>query len=173
MRIAAPIAAAATLLLAACSAIFALSLLSCSESPTEPRQREPVAFVTVYVSSFSGVDARRGELITDSGRWSAVWSEIHRRSSPPPPLPSVDFGSEMVLFAALGQEPDACWSIGIESVEATGDRSLQVSVAETRRPMSCACLAVVVNPVHAVRLPRRGRSASFRFDRRVLSGICR
>lgn len=157
----------------ALGAIFALPLLACSESPTEPRQREPVAFATVYASTSSGVDARRGELITDSGRWSAVWNEIHRRSSPLPSLPSVDFGSEMVLFAAMGQEPDACWSLGIEGVEATGDRSLQVSVAETRRPMSCACTAVVVNPVHAVRLSRRDRRASFRFDRRVLGGICR
>jgi hypothetical protein len=157
----------------ALGAIFALPLLSCSESPTEPRQREPVAFATVYVSPFSGVETRRGELITDSGRWSAVWNEIHRRSSPLPPLPSVDFGSEMVLFAALGTEPDACWSTGIEVVEAAGERSLEVSVAETRAPPSCACLAVVVNPVHAVRLQRLDRRASFRFDRRVLSGTCR
>lgn len=153
-------------------AVFALSLFSCSESPTEPRQREPVAFVTVYVSSFSGVDAGRGELITDSGRWSAVWNEIHRRSSPLPPLPSVDFGSEMILFAAMGAEPDACWSTGIKAVEAAGERSLEVSVTETRFPTSCACPAVVVNPVHAILLQRLDRRASFRFSRRTLSGVC-
>lgn len=78
----------------------------------------------------------------------------------------------MVLLAAMGAEPDACWSTGLESVEAAGECALQIRIVESRSPTSCACLAVAVNSVHAVRLRRLDRRASFRFDRRILRSVC-
>lgn len=152
--------------------VFAASLLSCLGSPTEPRGHELLAIETVLISQRSGIGTRRAELITDSGRWNAVWSEIHRDSSGLPPIPSVDFGSEMLILAALGQEPDSCWSIQIRSVRATGERLLEVLVVEGRSPPSCACATVIVNPVHVVRLRRSDRRPSFLFDQRVLGKTC-
>lgn len=155
------------------AAVFAASLLSCSESPTEPRERrEPIAFETVLAFSNSRIAVQRGELITDSGRWSAVWNEIQGNVLPEPPIPSVDFRNEMLVLAAMGVELDSCWRIEIESVKATGDRSLEVLVMEKRAPLSCICADVLVYPVHVVKLHRLDRRPNFRFVRRVSSGTC-
>lgn len=78
----------------------------------------------------------------------------------------------MLLVAGMGEAPDSCWRIGIETVKARGEHSLEVLVVEERSPPSCVCLTVIVHPVHVVRLRRLDRRPSFRFDRRVLGGTC-
>jgi len=149
------------------------SLLACSDTPTEPARSKPVLFETLYLSQGSGIEARRGEVISDPNRWSAVWSEIHQGRSPQPPLPPADFERELVILAAMGSAPDSCWRIEVKSVTFPS-RELEVAVEENRAPLDCACLTVIVNPVHVVRASRTAEiRARFQFDRRITAGPCR
>lgn len=145
--------------------VAAILSIHCSESPTEPRH---LAFETVYAYQYSGIKAKRGEVISSMERWSAVWNEIHASHSPQPPLPQIDFGTDTVVLATMGENPDACWTVAIESVELRG-RRLQVTVKEKRGQLSCACLTVTVQPVHVVRISRIASSGEFTF-RRVIEG---
>ncbi len=147
--------------------------LACWDSPSEPGSREPIPFQTLHATPFSAIEAKRGEVISDPNRWSAVWSEIHQGRTPQPPLPPADFERELVILAAMGSAPDSCWRIEVKSVT-LASRELEVAVEENRAPLDCACLTVIVNPVHVVRVPRTAEiRARFQFDRRITAGPCR
>jgi hypothetical protein len=145
-----------------------LAALGCRDSPTEPKG-EPIGFQSLYASQYSGMETRRGEIIRDAGRWSAAWAEVHRGTSPQPPLPAVDLHSEMVILAAAGPRADSCWDLAIDSVR-SGSAGIAVSAEEIRRT-GCACLAVIVQPVHVVRAPRIEGPGFFDFDQRSVS-VC-
>jgi len=148
-----------------------LMVTACWDNPVEPVERENLSFSTVHQDRYSGIARRRGEVIVNAGRWEAVWQEMHSDRSPQPSLPPIDFGKETLVLAAMGEEGDACWTTEIAEVLAMKE-SLRVGVLEKRAPMSCACPAVVVHPVHVVRIPRRDRPASFSFDRVIAGGPC-
>lgn len=154
--------------------ILALLFAACDgdESPTAPNQPgspnpplgQTVPFTLVYADKYSGIRAPRHELITQPARWQFVWDEIMSDGrSPRPPVPSVDFARQQLILAALGESPDACKDIEVESVRLAGD-ILQVSIKETRPPMSCSCPPVVVEPVDVIAIPRG--TAKITFSRR-------
>jgi hypothetical protein len=153
--------------LASFGILVLLMTLGCDDGPTEPRG-EPIAFQTIYASPHSGIETRRGEIIRDPSRWSAVWEEVHRQTSPQPPLPAVDFGSDMVILAAAGMREDSCWDVAVGAV-ASRRGTVAVSAEEIRRT-GCACLAVIVHPVHVVRATRSDGSGRFGFAQRTIPG---
>ena len=130
---------------------LALLFLSCDSSPTEPNS--PVTFREVAVVQNSGILSRRHETITTAKRWTEVWTEVHARQSPEPSLPAVEFDRESVLLTAMGENPDACWSVRVHALERFLG-TLIADVKEVRAPMSCACPPVVVAPVHMVAISR-------------------
>jgi hypothetical protein len=152
--------------------LLVLMLAACNdgyESPTAPDDSDsnppgsgqPVAFSLVYADLYSGVRAPRQEVVVQPARWQAVWDEIMSDGrSPKPPIPSVDFDRNVLIVAALGESPDACKNIDVESVRLSGD-ILQVAIKEVRSPMSCSCPPVVVEPVRVVAVPRLTTKVAF------------
>jgi hypothetical protein len=142
----------------------ALAVSGCSDDDPAGPRREPIAFQTLHASQFSGIGTRRGEIVRDQARWSAVWQEIHGSVTPQPPLPAVDFLAEMVILAAAGQRGDSCWDVSIRSVE-SGGGEVAVRADEIRRT-GCGCAAVIVHPVHVVRAARADGPGQFAFESR-------
>jgi hypothetical protein len=147
--------------------VLLLALLACDSSPTAPGHTEQVAIATVLSASSSGIEVARDEVIRDGATWASVWSELHSRQSPVPPLPSVDFGQHMLLLTALGTRSNGCYSVAIASVARGGGRLL-ASVEETAPGTACGCTAALVQPVHVVRAPRRAEPVEFRTRRTAL-----
>ena len=155
-----------------CTIILGLNGCSESSSPTDPGPIILPSFQTVFKATNTGVHERRGEVILSQERWEEVWSEIHAgQQTPGVPAPTIDFGTNMLVMASMGDEPDGCWDIGITEVRAVVVR-LEVAVAETRPPLSCTCPAVVVQPVHVVQVERADLPAQFRFVRSILGVGC-
>lgn len=151
--------------------VLALLFAACNrdDSPTAPNEPgslnppfgQTVPFTLVYADRSSGIRAPRAELITQPARWQFVWDEIMSDGrSPKPQIPSVDFDRQQLILAALGESPDACKDIEVESVKLAGD-ILQVAIRETRPPMSCSCPPVVVEPVDVIAIPRGTTKVSF------------
>jgi hypothetical protein len=152
-----------------------LVIAGCSEddSPTAPAPTQPVAFDTVADERTSGLRFVRRELIDDASQWATVWAEIMSTRSPAPPLPSVDFTRDVVILAAMGEQPDACWDTAIRNVTLTGNR-FGVTIEEFRPHQSCVCPPIVAQPVHAVRVrrPERIPTASFTVERTIGTQPC-
>jgi hypothetical protein len=145
--------------------VLLLPVFACDDSPTEPGERKSVVTATVLSASYTGIDRGRNELLRDAGAWSDAWNEIHARMSPRPPLPSIDFGRDMLVLAALGERPNGCFAVEIRAVEQVG-ATLRVEVEEAAPGPACSCTLARVQPVHVLRLARHDGPVEFR-DRRV------
>ena len=140
-----------------------LVLASCNSDSSSPTGADgAVPFVTVHKEQSTGIKTRRAEIISRADLWAQAWEEIVSNRSPKPPVPVVDFERNIVILAALGETGDACKSVAIENVERRSGE-LQVSIKETRPPMSCVCPPVTVQPVHVVSVPRAATGAQFSF----------
>lgn len=143
-----------------------LFLASCDggsdSSPTGPDTIVP--FVTVHREQITGVRQKRAQLISRQDLWEQTWAEIVSNRTPKPPIPAVDFDSNILIFVALGDTPDACKSVRVADVRRRASGELLVGVKETRPPPSCSCPPVVASPVHVVAVPRSATGVAFTFE---------
>src|SRR5213593_2093176 len=65
---------------------------------------------------YSGFGNEALSVITDSATWADAWTQLYAARQPQPPLPVVDFRTERVLVAALGQRSTGGYDIQIDSV---------------------------------------------------------
>lgn len=133
-------------------------------SPTAPGDTVP--FSTVYEAQSTGVTDGRVQTIASAAEWANVWQEIQRPSSPPAPLPPVDFASQRLLLAAAGTRPDGCYAIAVEEIERRG-RTLVARIVETVPGSGCVCTQALTQPVHVVQLERTGEPISGITERRA------
>lgn len=102
---------------------------------------------------FNGALTERGEQVVREGAaWSALWRRMTAGQSPAP-VPPVDFGSEMVLVAAMGQRPSGGYVATIDRVESTPS-GLTVHVTHEGPGPRCGTIAAVTAPVDVARIPR-------------------
>ena len=135
-------------------AVFTLIIAGCNGESSPTGTDGAVAFVTVHKMQVSGVDSRRGEVISRADRWAEVWAQIAAGQSPPPPIPSVNFDNSLLIFVA-GGELSSCSDFKVNSVNRVSG-ALRIDVVEERRTNNCACPAIVARPVHVVSVPRSG-----------------
>ena len=106
-------------------------------------------------------------VVRDRDAWLDVWKRIHRPDPnrgpypEPPPLPEIDFSREMVVVAAMGQQPTTGYSIIIDGAYERNDR-LEVVVKSVMNLKCGSWLAMVTSPIDIVRLPKIERPVVFR-----------
>lgn len=107
--------------------------------------------VDVAHAYFSGVTDGARLVIADSATWAATWAQVFAGVRPQPQLPPVDFGTDRVLLAALGERRAGGYDIRIDSTVqfAFGSIAYVASVAPGH---TCGALAVITQPVDLVRL---------------------
>ncbi len=115
---------------------------------------------TLFADVFSGVIDARRLVVRDRESWLALWDEIVGARTPRPDPPVVDFGNEMVIFAAMGQRGSGGHSIAIEDVR-PDDGGLTVVVRETAPGSGCFVTQALTAPVSAVRVAARGGPVRF------------
>lgn len=147
-----------------CLLVFALAAGGCvntdeAEQPTEPQEAraegEPVSFEPVEgaTSFMSGIPDRRRIVIDDGAEWAEYWAELYANVSPTPDPPAMDFGSQVVIAATMGQRPTGGFLIRIEEVTRSGS-DLRVLVVETAPGAGCITTQAFTAPATAVTVPR-------------------
>ena len=109
----------------------------------------------------SGYDQPATFVVRDRATWESTWNQIHRRHSPIPPLPAVDFSADMIAVAALGGQPTSGYDLVLSNASETGGTVTVEATTRTPAP-GCAILPVVTSPVDLARLPRRDGPVLFR-----------
>jgi hypothetical protein len=131
----------------------ATTLAACAAIPPTPfytaRFAEPIPH---YYRYSSGLDQPTNLVVRDWPTWNTLWNEITRRHGQPPAAPHVDFGSEMLLVAAMGTQPSGGYAITIEQVVET-PASLDAYVVRTSPGPRCGATAALTQPVDIVRVP--------------------
>jgi hypothetical protein len=122
------------------------------------------SFVGSYLGSLPFATLDRGEqsktsltqssVIEDEATWTSFWAQ-HTGSSAPPP--EVDFSTELVLVAAVGNRAEAGDSVEVRAVLPLGVRS-QVSLWERRPGNFCTPAPRTHAPFHIVVAPFKAES---------------
>ncbi len=116
----------------------------------------PLDFEELARGSFSEVKDEQMLVIRDRDRFRSVWRQTGRSGDPP----EVDFDSEMVVAAFVGERRTGGYSIRLREAEALGDEiHLRLRIEEPGR--GCMVTQAHTQPWQIVKLPRVEGSAKF------------
>jgi hypothetical protein len=108
-----------------------------------------------------GINERVRLVIRDTDEFDKLWKQIYRLASGKPPLPEVDFSREMIIVAAMGQQPGTGYEIIVDGA-CEVDKQLEVSVRSTNFTKCGLQLGIGTAPVDIVRLPKTDLPVVFR-----------
>jgi hypothetical protein len=126
-----------------------------SPIPIVRLRSEPFSF-----SFVSGFDKPARLVVRDAATWQAIWTQIFRGGSVPP-LPAIDFSSEMVVVTALGSHSSGGYGILIEGASEAGANGVAIAVRSISPGPTCGVTAAFTQPVDVARMPRRDGPVSF------------
>lgn len=117
-------------------------------------------------TSFSGsiIEDPFRVVVRDRDTWLGVWKRIYQvvpSNGPYPELPEIDFSRDMVVVAAMGQQPTSGYDIIIDGAYERDDR-LEVVVKSVLNLKCGAVLTMVTSPIDIVLLPKIERPVVFR-----------
>jgi hypothetical protein len=117
----------------------------------------------------SGLERAQELIIRDQTSWEQAWAQIHSIRRPVPPLPDVDFQSNVVVVVALGQMRSGGVDIAVTAAvrERTG---VLVSVSEKQPGSNCVVTMNLTSPVDIAVLPRTAEPITF--QRLVTTDSC-
>ena len=154
--------------------VFCTALVSFAcDSPAGPGRPggTPVTVLSTSVIldlETSGLDAPRRLVIRNEASWATFWDQATRHLSPQPELPAIDFGSSMVIAAAMGRRPTSGHSVRIDRVS-PADGEILVLVRQVSPGPGCPAAAVVTSPVVAARTKRQEATVRFEVGEQTVS----
>ena len=137
--------------------IVALATVGCSGSINEP---PPGALLELHRfrtdgASFTYVSGMRESqrlLVRDAATWLDTWASISN-TIPTQPAPNVNFATQMVVVAALGERNDGGYTIRVDSAQRTTD-GLTVWIGTITAGPHCGKVTMLTQPVDIASLPR-------------------
>lgn len=121
----------------------------------------------------SGLALATRTVLTDAGRFEALWREAFASAASPEAPPAVDWSREKVVFVALGERPSGGYGIAVTSVQRVGGELL-IEI-ESTSPGNCPSAAVMSQPVDVVSIPsipRTDAQVIIRFVERERVATC-
>jgi hypothetical protein len=149
--------------LAACSGDDPVSPGPGTGSAAEvPPNAQVVAFDVVQevTTPISGIVERRRAVIANAAEWAELWDEMQSRIEPKPPVPEIDFGSHMVVFASMGERTSGGYTISVLEAAAEDD-ALYVEIEEATPGIECITTDVISTPAVAVSVPNTASKVLF------------
>lgn len=137
-----------------------ISAKDARERAAESRPEPYTSLDHVFKSAGSRLPTGVRLVIMDSTDYNQIWSRLLGYDDRTV-RPKVDFTREMLLVAAMGEQPCLGYGINIDTVYRDQERRLYAVVRERRRGARCGCLSQVISPVDIIRVPRTERPVSF------------
>lgn len=119
----------------------------------------PVETEELFREQHTGFEEARRQVVRDADAWRDVWATAHEGRAPVPPVPEVDFSTQSVVLAAMGQRPTGGYEVAIREVART-EEGLVVAVRETSPGEGCMVTQALTAPAVAVRIRVAGAPAS-------------
>ena len=110
----------------------------------------------IQQGSFSTATTRDRVVVRSQAHLLQIWRVVHPAgpTALPPPLPAVDFSTEMVIVAFAGEKPSGGYCVAVEA--ASGDkRTIDLTVRSIGPTPQNTVLPMLTHPFDLVRVPRR------------------
>ena len=155
-------------------AVAALALAGCLDgpgrvagpsTPSGPVELTRITPTAPSIAYYSGLGEPTRLVISDAAMFTRVWEQAFASV----PVPSVDFGRERVIVAALGQRASGGYAIEIQGANVEGDEMV-FDVVSTTPGDYCAVSMALTQPVDMVKVPRS--TAAVRFAERSVIQTC-
>lgn len=110
-----------------------------------------LTFATVAKESFSAINSPRTVVIRNQIAWATLWAQHTAKRTPRPPLPKVDFTTQMLVGVFAG-DLKGCHEFAIQGVNIENG---QIIVNYDNRDITAQtiCIAAITNPMHVVAVP--------------------
>ncbi len=129
-------------------------------SALPPFEGVPLPLARIENSNWGGFDTTATLVIRDAVAWSAFWQRMWGGVNEPPPLPEVDFATDMIVAFASGVQPTLGYDVVLTG--AGEDRTGMWIQALERSPGSnCLEGQVVTHPIDVARVPLRPDPVGF------------
>jgi hypothetical protein len=115
----------------------------------------------VHESFGSGFDSSVALVVRDAATWREVWTRANAHYQPQPPLPPVDFSSEMIVGYAMGARPTTGYTVRLAGA-AEHEGAVTVRVVETSPAATCFTGQAITTPITLARVPYRAGQVTFR-----------
>lgn len=113
----------------------------------------------VHTTLYSNLREPQRLIIRDSETWARLWPQMTSAGDPRTP-PFVDFSTDDVIVAAMGERRAAGYSIAITDVQPLGPETRIVVTSSVPGP-TCTRAEIMTAPVHAVRVRRITGAVTF------------
>jgi protease stability complex PrcB-like protein len=139
--------------------LLSILIVACSSQSTNNSSKS-LPFQTLEHSQNSAITGPRQLVIRDSSNWQSLWREHTANIQPHPAIPNVDFNQHMVIGVFLGERPNLCYQVTIESIEKYSNKKIIVGYKETK-PSGGVCAQAIAYPVHLVSVTRSNLTVDF------------
>lgn len=152
--------------------LTALAALGCSAQAVRPEELAltRLGAVEALFAQQSGLVEGADYVVRDRATWEDIWTRINRRRRPIPPVPPVDFTTQIALVVALGQQRSGGYGITIERAERE-DGYIVVHVTDRSPASDCIVTTALTAPVDIALVP--GRDLPVRFEHEAATEACR
>lgn len=113
----------------------------------------PLRLTRIAAPYYDGFDPATIRVVRDASSWSDFWYHIHRFHGEVPPLPAIDFATEIVVAVASGENPTAGYDV-LLTAAALGRGVVVVQVLERSPGTNCITAQVRTHPIDLARIPR-------------------
>jgi hypothetical protein len=114
----------------------------------------PLPLTRIENSNWGGFDTTATLVIRDAVAWSAFWQRMWGAVNEAPPLPEVDFATDMIVAFASGAQPTLGYDVILTG--AAEDGGVVLVQALVRAPASdCFTGQVITHPIDVARMPKR------------------
>ena len=115
----------------------------------------------------SGVGQAQNFVIKDAAAWNDLWQRIYATQTPVPPLPDVDFNTQLVVASAIGGKPTGGYDVLLTGA-AQDASGLVIAVRATSPGAHCIVTQAFTQPIDIARLAKTGGDVRFEQTEQVV-----
>jgi hypothetical protein len=115
---------------------------------------------SIAFAQYSGVAQAQNFVIKDAAAWNDLWQRIYATQTPVPPLPDVDFNTQMVVASAIGGKPSGGYGVLLTGA-ARDTGGLVIAVRATSPGAHCIVTQAFTQPIDIARLVKTGGDVRF------------
>jgi hypothetical protein len=115
----------------------------------------------------SGIGQAQNFVIKDAAAWNDLWQRIYATQTPVPPLPDVDFNTQMVVAAAIGGKPTGGYDVLLTGAARDTD-GLVIALRATSPGAHCLVTQAFTQPIDIARLAKSGGDVRFEQTQQVV-----
>jgi hypothetical protein len=115
---------------------------------------------SIAFAQYSGISEARNFVIRDAAGWNDLWQRIYATQTPVPPMPDVDFNTQMVVASSIGGRPSGGYEVLLTGA-AHDTGGLVIAVRATSPGAHCFVTLAFTQPIDIARLAKTGGDVRF------------